>query len=74
VTLDTAADDPGNGFAFGNYRVASTLGPTFINGGLVITNNPITAFTNVAPGDAVTIKGWMDVTNNGLLFKIPLYQ
>lgn len=43
-------------------------------GSIVITNSFTVQHTNTAPGNATTPALWIDVTNGGSVFRMPLYQ
>lgn len=49
----------------------------FVGNGSGLTNvtaSGLAVQTNGPPADPITVRGWMNVTNGGSVFKVPLYQ
>ena len=58
----------GSVYTAGGYAAAAFVGT------VTVTNAPTFNHTNTAPTNSTTPILWMDVTNNGLVYKMPLYQ
>jgi hypothetical protein len=58
----------GSVYTASNYAVATFVGT------VTVTNVPTFNHTNTAPANPATPVLWLDVTNNGSVYKIPLYR